>query len=669
MAIPTAGEATDEDPTGAADSTKGAAGDQEDEDEVPSGDPGTVLQVKLLDEVLNTSTGKWDVKPTPAGGHTGPPTKKGNKYQCFAFTVVRRFTPAAAVDRTGKVPSYTIAKFVEIHSDELRKIGGEVIGPVQGGVSWTAKPLRVTPQLLLSWLSELTAHLATLEESSVSFAHLSHLLDWLNTEYGETLETLASLLEHSEITFDLLWAILVPNKTVLQIPCPLTQEPRAVRLINAENVEYLETDVSTKGVQFGYARLGNVIDIPGFSGTQSISTLGVYPMKYYAGPDGHEGLKTRLIARGKRWADFAGGVNHLAYKGVAYIWRRGSTGSYDAVKTSVDSRVMIDRKAFEDNIPNYDKMSQVTKTLKGVEIDRFSMRTTTAITSQDKLGKLEDLTDDDLMLSPPTLYGFSLSDKQWLEFSVDTINKFDWSEEAYQNLVIPAEQKSVLTTLVEAHSSGPAAYMDDFIQGKGLGLVINLYGNPGTGKSLTAEAMKPLYVIGAGDLGTTASKIDASLNSVLKISATWGAVVLIDEADVFLEERALHHIERNAMVAVFLRHLEYFRGILFLTTNRVRVFDEAFQSRIHVSLLYHDLNAESRRKIWVAFLHKVHGDDIPDGGLSKEELRQLGEKKINGRQIKNVVKTATALASGRQQQLGYRHLVQVLEMMEQFDAR
>lgn len=71
--------------------------------------------------------------------------------------------------------------------------------------------------------------------------------------------------------------------------------------------------------------------------------------------------------------------------------------------------------------------------------------------------------------------------------------------------------------------------------------------------------LEPLYVVGAGDLGTSASKVDLSLTSILKISASWGAVVLIDEADVFLEERALHHIERNAMVAVFLRHLEYVR--------------------------------------------------------------------------------------------------------------
>lgn len=67
---------------------------------------------------------------------------------------------------------------------------------------------------------------------------------------------------------------------------------------------------------------------------------------------------------------------------------------------------------------------------------------------------------------------------------------------------------------------------------------------------------KPLYVVGAGDLGTSASVLDDNLTRIFKISAGWGAVLLIDEADVFLEERSFHDLERNAMVAVFLRELE-----------------------------------------------------------------------------------------------------------------
>ena len=71
------------------------------------------------------------------------------------------------------------------------------------------------------------------------------------------------------------------------------------------------------------------------------------------------------------------------------------------------------------------------------------------------------------------------------------------------------------------------------------------------------DVRKPLYVVGAGDLGTVANQLDVQLTRIFNLSATWEAVVLIDEADVFLEERSLHEIARNAMVAVFLRQLEW----------------------------------------------------------------------------------------------------------------
>lgn len=43
---------------------------------------------------------------------------------------------------------------------------------------------------------------------------------------------------------------------------------------------------------------------------------------------------------------------------------------------------------------------------------------------------------------------------------------------------------------------------------------------------------------------------------------------MLDEAEVFLEERTQADLQRNALVSVFLRALEYYDGILILTTNR-----------------------------------------------------------------------------------------------------
>lgn len=57
-------------------------------------------------------------------------------------------------------------------------------------------------------------------------------------------------------------------------------------------------------------------------------------------------------------------------------------------------------------------------------------------------------------------------------------------------------------------------------------------------------------MIGAGDLGTTAADLDRELEKVFEVATAWKAIVLVDEADVFLEQRSLHDLERNAMVAV-----------------------------------------------------------------------------------------------------------------------
>lgn len=103
-----------------------------------------------------------------------------------------------------------------------------------------------------------------------------------------------------------------------------------------------------------------------------------------------------------------------------------------------------------------------------------------------------------------------------------------------------------------------------------------------------------------------------------------------------------------------------------MTTNRVKSFDEAFQSRIHVSLRYHDLKPDARLKIWVAFLKKVKGQDTL--GVSDEELKDLSERAVNGRQIKNIVKTASALAAADHEPLRYEHLALVLDMIDQFEV-
>jgi hypothetical protein len=156
-----------------------------------------------------------------------------------------------------------------------------------------------------------------------------------------------------------------------------------------------------------------------------------------------------------------------------------------------------------------------------------------------------------------------------VEFDVTKVAAVDWNDDAFANLVLPGDRKTLLRSLVDAHHAEVG--FDDFVKGKGAGLVVNLFGPPGVGKTFSAEATsehvkRPLYVVGAGDLGTRAEDLDLALQRVFDVATAWKAIVLIDEvnittpvsllslfipqADVFLERRSLHDLKRNAMVAV-----------------------------------------------------------------------------------------------------------------------
>jgi AAA+ superfamily predicted ATPase len=156
----------------------------------------------------------------------------------------------------------------------------------------------------------------------------------------------------------------------------------------------------------------------------------------------------------------------------------------------------------------------------------------------------------------------------------------------------------------------------DMISGKGNGLIVLLHGPPGTGKTLTAESVaeiaeRPLYRVTCSDIGTDPVKVEDYLESVFMLGNRWGCAVLLDAADVFLEERSFANLERNALVSAFLRVLEYYDGILILTSNRVGTFDAAFRSRIQLAIPYPCLLKAQRRQIWNTFISRLQNLEEP----------------------------------------------------------
>ncbi|BDD61657.1 hypothetical protein MAP00_006695 [Monascus purpureus] len=220
-------------------------------------------------------------------------------------------------------------------------------------------------------------------------------------------------------------------------------------------------------------------------------------------------------------------------------------------------------------------------------------------------------------IATPVLRRYSLNDKRWLEFFVDGVKDITWNTNAFDSLVLPRTQqglKELILAFAKAHSKETDSF-DDVVRGRGRGVIILLSGPRGwerlTAESV-AEVMKvPLYMLSAGELGKKASTIEDRLKDVLSMIPKWGAVLLIDEADVFMETRNGTDLQRNELVSIFLV-LPGHPPILFLASNRAEHIDRAFESRIDVSLRYPDLDETSRRQIWSRFIESAKGRSFSD---------------------------------------------------------
>ncbi|KAJ5181212.1 hypothetical protein N7491_000767 [Penicillium cf. griseofulvum] len=226
-------------------------------------------------------------------------------------------------------------------------------------------------------------------------------------------------------------------------------------------------------------------------------------------------------------------------------------------------------------------------------------------------------------------------------------------------IVCVRPMKTVLPILVHVSKSS-CCFLSDFPSGP-----------PGVGKTFTVEATAerfnlPLYSISAGELVVDhgdSNALEQQLDTIFKIAKHFKAVLLLDEADAFMEQRTSYHDTHNRLVTIFLRKLEYYQGILFLTTNRMIQFDEAIISRIHLTIKYEGLTREFRREIWKTQLTKartVQGSAI----VEDDVLKQLDNLSLNGREIKNLTSIAHALATVDGEPVSYKHLERAAESSE-----
>ncbi|KAL3428950.1 P-loop containing nucleoside triphosphate hydrolase protein [Aspergillus tetrazonus] len=441
-----------------------------------------------------------------------------------------------------------------------------------------------------------------------------------------------------------------------------------------------------------------------YSGKRPIASLPLRPLQF---DPQKELLEKQLVARGARFMEVAQG-KHMEYHGNTIEESKNSQyrhRNHRIEAFEVHGEVVVDQEAgvthFQDTLPAFslgtgggivlthteadsrevsdffpqksdgDWVTDVFNDAAFEEYRHSEYFTTTDLLTSRPVKDIQ-LSDDQLLLLPPRVYGYSLLDRRWVALNVSLLQEISIHDKQarskLEDLVLPTEHKRVLQALITnqvrlPHGSSnhvQEQFSMDAVPAKGKGLIILLHGAPGVGKTSTAECIaielnRPLLSITCGHIGTVAEEAEKNLDSFCKLAHRWRCVLLLDEADVFLAKRERGDIARNSLVSVFLRVLEYFSGVIILTTNRVGEFDEAFRSRIHVCLYYPKLEERQTKEIWEKNIQRIKESNL-NLDMEEKKIRRFADqhwqrnldrptRRWNGRQIKNAFQTAIALAN------------------------
>lgn len=366
-----------------------------------------------------------------------------------------------------------------------------------------------------------------------------------------------------------------------------------------------------------FAAVASLRRVASYEGTKDVTSLPAYPIRF---AKDHEKLLQRLQARGEKFRSFVTQPRFpRSYTGwtlthnpsgerirthsdepIAFPehidsdvvidfretyqtippWKPDFIAVDDSVRkpqTSVDEFAIIhwaDRNRSEQNTKKYEMVVHRD----GMDEERLAelvrsggfLRTIRgADWAQEVLPSVarHKLSPEDLALLPCRVFVYSLRDRRFVNADIRDLRPIKREKTTFDKLKISTSHKIMIQSLVhehfqkkEAQAKGRTKQLEifdqDFIRGKGRGLVMLLHGAPGVGKTATAEAVadvykKPLFPITCGDLGIEPKEVETNLNEIFRLANVWDCILLLDEAEIFLSPREKRddNLQRNALVS------------------------------------------------------------------------------------------------------------------------
>eukprot|EP00538_Stauroneis_constricta_P000206 CAMPEP_0119551160 /NCGR_PEP_ID=MMETSP1352-20130426/4488_1 /TAXON_ID=265584 /ORGANISM="Stauroneis constricta, Strain CCMP1120" /LENGTH=1044 /DNA_ID=CAMNT_0007597169 /DNA_START=81 /DNA_END=3215 /DNA_ORIENTATION=+ len=622
------------------------------------------------------------------------------------------------------------------------------LGALQG-VQWAIDQYNATTDMKGTWdeakakrqayaemATTLGIALPSTMRAQAGIAGLVDLIDHIKIVYKEQLDAIhTNCQERGLCDFDSLAFLYTPGSRVLakhaggggvDMICQVVwNRYEQGRTIMGQESRYFQVCfqfiVAVSGEHFAISEV--VEGIQSFDGTRSISTLNFVPLMAFPSAE-QDNLVEQYRRRGEMYNRVATGKpTYMNYDKSSFFIKSGggglrqtnSNGSSAAAAMATGGRIMVDTQGAYDYGHSIGCGYETMVTAIKHKYKEYKLHMRTAKKNQDSSGAgsgmaasksgggggsigassgmalLEAIPQDCMDLVWPSVMGFSFTSKAWGDVLVDSLSEIKFQDDIFDRLVLPLSRKRIIKALIKNGNTD----FQDVIQGKGEGSVFLLYGPPGVGKTLTAEAVcevlhKPLYSVSLGQLGTTPADLETRLGEILNLCSRWDALILLDEADIFLEKRTSNgSLERNSMVSIMLRLVEYFQGILFLTSNRVDALDPAFQTRITLALRYDHLERPGRAQIWKNLLEKsgyavqnqaaaavaaagggvARSQSMPQAntGGANFDTYKLADAQLNGREIKNCLRMSLAMAAEEGKQLSESLLLETIETVRELN--
>lgn len=531
-------------------------------------------RIRLLDSRWDEKTGTFEEVPSKL-----PPKNKAPEPSLpYAFTWLRKFDEDRKYDTTkATINSPELEALIRDTCRASSSSNFKTFAPNFDGLVWDWDNLQKAAH------DELEDEDETKKQARKD---LELLLDQVksSSELQSYFERRDQWTENKEISYDYLWTLFPPGEMVCSQV--IFDHPQAFIAREYEYMSLSAGNGTTKdffqlvcwaydwnGESFN--RVSGSLKIERYAGAKAINTLKFYPIKHHVdrkgNPDETE-LRAMLKARGEKFRKYCimPKGSQLFYCDGPVISKQGafndmaasSTYQSDAASTigsestdggggggwsKVKGSVIVDHKSFL-------QCGDAGCGAMGVfelSDDRYECTCSDCMKSRslknmmkfdyDGVKSNQEFEDDQYIICPARFLGYVMGTKAWAQMPVVNVHEIKQKikVDAFANLILEKQAKNLIKSLVGNHEKKKASaegedgvVREDWIEGKGRGLVILLHGPPGVGKTSTAESVaqatgKPLFTVSVSDIGMKPDEVEGKLAQIFNLAARWEAVLLL----------------------------------------------------------------------------------------------------------------------------------------------